>query len=548
MDNAQQATTLVPSPTLLGRFAEQVRATPLALAVLDRQTQLNYHELAAASERIAHGLLARGVLPGQSLALRMPRSWRWLAAILGALKVGAVLVPLDRASPLARQARMLEDGGCVGLLLDEPSAEPLANLWQADVTALLEHQAPSRLALPGEPADVSFLFYTSGSTGTPKAVEVGERGLLRLVQPDGYIDIRPGDRFACLANPAFDAISFELWAPLLNGGACVIIADDDLLDARQLAQVLETQRVDSLFMTVSLFNTLAQEYPRCFASLRQVLIGGEQISAVAVRDWYRANPDSACRIFNVYGPTECTTFALCQPIARDFMGASVPIGRALPDTGLRILDEQQRPVTPGTVGELYLSGSGVARGYRHRPEETARSFLILADDAGQPRRHYRTGDLVRENEAGLVEYIGRADRQVKIRGFRIEPGEVEQRLLEHPGVAQAYVCTRRQSAEDHQLLAFIVPRGTLEQADFDAYLRAQLPGYMRPHHLFLLDRLPLTANGKVDRARLLEQDRQPWRATPTGELPAASEQGAELSWLLAQVRSLLGQPWLGAQD
>ncbi|WP_419736043.1 amino acid adenylation domain-containing protein [Pseudomonas sp. COR18] len=548
MDNAQQATTVVPSPTLLGRFAEQVRATPLALAVLDRQTQLNYHELAAASERIAQGLLARGVLPGQSLALRMPRSWRWLSAILGALKVGAVVVPLDRASPLARQARMLEDGGCVGLMLDEPCAEPLANLWQADVTALLEHEAPSRLALPGEPAEVSFLFYTSGSTGTPKAVEVGERGLLRLVQPDGYIDIRPGDRFACLANPAFDAISFELWAPLLNGGACVIIADDDLLDARQLAQVLETQRVDSLFMTVSLFNTLAQEYPRCFASLRQVLIGGEQISAVAVRDWYRANPDSACRIFNVYGPTECTTFALCQPIARDFMGASVPIGRALPDTGLRILDEQQRPVTPGTVGELYLSGSGVARGYRHRPEETARSFLMLPDDAGQPRRHYRTGDLVRENEAGLVEYIGRADRQVKIRGFRIEPGEVEQRLLEHPGVAQAYVCTRRQSAEDHQLLAFIVPRGTLEQADFDAYLRAQLPGYMRPHHLFLLDRLPLTANGKVDRARLLEQDRQPWRAIPTGELPAASEQGAELSWLLAQVRSLLGQPWLGAQD
>ncbi|UZE26698.1 hybrid non-ribosomal peptide synthetase/type I polyketide synthase [Pseudomonas asplenii] len=547
MDNAQQAIA-----TLLGRFAEQVRTRPLALAVIDRQapfsSTLSYAELAAASERIAHALLALGVGPGQSLALCMPRSWRWLAAIIGALKVGAVVVPLDRASPSGRQTQILEDSGCVGLLVDEALAQLSNRLWQADVSTLLEHVAETPLALPDEPAAVSFLFYTSGSTGTPKAVEVGERGLLRLVQSGGYIDIRPGDRFACLANPAFDAISFELWAPLLNGGTCVIVADDDLLDARQLAHVLEAQRVDNLFMTVSLFNTLARQYPRCFACLRHVLIGGEQISAVAVRDWYRANPDSACQIFNVYGPTECTTFALCQPIARHFSGASVPIGRPLPDTGVRILDEQQRPVTPGTVGELYLSGSGVAQGYRQRPEETARCFLVLPDASGQLQRHYRTGDRVRENESGLIEYVGRADRQVKVRGFRIEPGEVEQRIIEHPGVAQAYVCTRRQAAEDHQLLAFIVPRGLLEHADFDAYLQAQLPGYMRPHHLFLLERLPLTANGKVDRERLLEEARQPWRAPRPDDLAAGNEEGAELSWLLAQVRTLLGQPQLGAGD
>ncbi|MFZ4963087.1 amino acid adenylation domain-containing protein [Pseudomonas sp. Mn2068] len=530
--------------TLLGRFAQQVAASPQALAVIDRQIQLSYSELAAASERIAQGLLARGVRPGQTLALCMPRSWRWLAALLGALKAGAVVVPLDRASPAPRRVRMLEDGACVGLLVDEPFADLPASPWQAEVAALLDTPALGALPLARTPAEVSFLFYTSGSTGTPKAVEVGERGILRLVQPGGYIEIGPGERFACLSNPAFDAISFELWAPLLNGGTCVMIADDELLDARRLAQVLETQAVATLFMTVSLFNTLSQEYPRCFASLRQVLIGGEQISAVAVRDWYRANPHSACRIFNVYGPTECTTFALCQPIARDFEGTSVPIGRPLPDTGVRILDEQQRPVALGTVGELYLTGSGVARGYRQRPEETARCFVTLPGADGQPLLHYRSGDRVRENEAGLIEYIGRVDRQVKVRGFRIEPGEVEQRILEYPGVAQAYVCTRRQAAEDHQLLAFIVPRDELDPAGFDAHLRAQLPTYMRPQQLFLLERLPLTANGKVDRARLLEQGGQPWRASQA----TAGEETPALSWLLEQARALLGQPRLGGED
>ncbi|WP_042936535.1 non-ribosomal peptide synthetase, partial [Pseudomonas gingeri] len=185
-----------------------------------------------------------------------------------------------------------------------------------------------------------------------------------------------------------------------------------------------------------------------------------------------------------------------------------------------------------------------ARGYRQRPEETARCFVTLPGADGQPLLHYRSGDRVRENEAGLIEYIGRVDRQVKVRGFRIEPGEVEQRILEYPGVAQAYVCTRRQAAEDHQLLAFIVPRDELDPAGFDAHLRAQLPTYMRPQQLFLLERLPLTANGKVDRARLLEQGGQPWRASQA----TAGEETPALSWLLEQARALLGQPRLGGED
>jgi len=191
--------------TLLARFAEQVQLNPQVPAVIDGSVTLTYTELASASERIARGLLARGVEPGQSLALCMPRSWQWLAAILGALKIGAVVVPLDRASPLKRRELMLADAACVGLITldEEPQWSP--SLWQSSVEALLDQPDVPPQALTAEFAEVMFLFYTSGTTGIPKAVEVGERGLLRLAHTDGYIEIRPADRFACLSNPAFDA-------------------------------------------------------------------------------------------------------------------------------------------------------------------------------------------------------------------------------------------------------------------------------------------------------------------------------------------------------
>lgn len=531
--------------TLLAQFAAQVRRDPQALAVVDQQVRLSYSELASASERIARGLQARGVQPGESVALCMPRGWQWLAAILGALKVGAVVVPLDRASPAKRRDLILADAACVGLIAADESWAPAIACWTANVDTLLDYPEQPLQPLADTFAEVSFLFYTSGTTGIPKAVEVGEKGVLRLTQTAGYIEIRPTDRFACLSNPAFDACSFELWAPLLNGGCCVMIADHDVLDAQRLAQVLEEERVDNLFMTVSLFNTLSADWPACFAGLRQLLIGGEQISAAAVRAWYAANPHSRCQIFNVYGPTECTTFALCYPIARDFGGSSVPIGRPLPDTGVQVLDEQQRPVAVGEVGELYLSGSGVARGYRNRAEDTARSFVRLAELDGGAQIHYRTGDRVRINVEGLVEYIGRADRQVKVRGFRIEPGEVEQQILEHPLVLQAYVCTRRREAEDHQLLAFIVPREGLQYREFEAHLQARLAFYMLAHQVFLLERLPLTANGKIDRDALLAQPLSPWRPP----VEASDVEGSPaLDWLLAQARLLLGQPALNAHD
>ncbi|MBF7140965.1 MULTISPECIES: hybrid non-ribosomal peptide synthetase/type I polyketide synthase [Pseudomonas] len=538
---------------LLGRFAEQVRHQPDALAVIDPAGNLTYGQLAQSSDRIARNLQAQGVTRGQAIALALPRSWQWVAAILGALKAGATVVPLDTASPPERRERMLADAACIGLLgLDEVPTEPLPpGVWYLGMDALLDAPADPPVPVPEGFAEVMFLFYTSGSTGTPKAVEVGERGLLRLAAPAGYIQINPGDRFACVSNPAFDACSFELWAPLLNGGACVIITEQALLDAHCLADTLNAHGVHTLFVTVALFNTLTAEWPGCFAGQRQVLIGGEQVSAAAVKAWYAANPHSTCQLFNAYGPTECTTFALCYPIPRAFNGSTVPIGWPLPETGLQVLDTHGQPVAPGEAGELYLSGSGLARGYRLRPAETAQAFVERATPGGDAERLYRTGDQVRIGDDGAVHYVGRLDRQVKVRGFRIEPGEIEQCLEACPGVAQAYVCTQRQAAEDHHVLAFVVPNEeALTYASFTAHVRAHLAPYMRPHRVYTLASLPLTANGKVDRTALLAQAVTPWHEHTAGPGVAAVSLDLTfpLGWLLDQAQQRLSQPALGPED
>ncbi|MFU0243172.1 AMP-binding enzyme, partial [Streptomyces scabiei] len=219
----------------------------------------------------------------------------------------------------------------------------------------------------------------------------------------------------------------------------------------------------------------------------------------------------------VYGPTESTTFALCQPIPRDLDGDVVPIGRPLPHTGAVVaVPDQRRVAAPGEVAELLLSGAGLASGYRNLPEETERRFVRLAWLDGGRERYYRTGDLVRTDDEGRVEYVGRTDRQVKVRGFRIEPGEVERHVLTHPGVRQAHVCTRREGEEGgNELLAFVVLRHEVPFEEFDAHLAAHLPAYMRPHHIHLVAELPLNPNGKTDYRRL-GLDAAPRATAPLG--------------------------------
>ncbi|MEV6539106.1 amino acid adenylation domain-containing protein [Streptomyces sp. NPDC051665] len=522
---------ITPAPTRTVSLAEavlgQARRTPSAVAVEDGNRVLDYTELERASGQVATRLHAAGVRPGHAVAVHLPRSWRLVCVMLGIRRAGATVVPLDRLSPTDRQRHILDDSGAVAVVHDSGQAPQLPEHVAAlDAHLLLTGDGPVSPAVPpGEPSDTAtgFVFYTSGSTGNPKGVEITDDGVLRLARP-GYLDLRPGARFAGLANPAFDALSFEVWVPLLTGGVCVVLDDGQAHTAPQLAGALSERRVDILFITTALFNAVVEQVPDSFATVGQILVGGEQLNARIVRRWYETNSASRTVLHNVYGPTEATTFALCGPIPRDFAGDTIPIGTPLPGTGVLLRTEDDRIAEPDEVAELLLSGPALALGYRNLPEQTERGFVRLPHEDGGERRWYRTGDLVRQDSEGRITYVGRADRQVKVRGFRIEPGEVERQILAQHAVRQAYICTRRDEADRSELLAFLVLGDELSYDAYDRHLAAALPSYMRPHHTYLVAELPRNANGKVDQAALLGDAGTPWRGAQEGDLPVSAEQ------------------------
>ncbi|RLL69343.1 amino acid adenylation domain-containing protein [Streptomyces sp. Z26] len=558
------STPSVPAtaPGLARAVYEQSRRTPHAPAVRDGARTLDHAALDATAARVAAALAARGVRHGDAVAVGLPRSWQLVCVLLGVLRLGARVVPLDAQSPPDRRDHVLTDSGAA-LLVHTGEAAPdqlppgvgtvaSAALLTADEGEGSDVDGRTGAPLPPVTApEVSFLFYTSGTTGRPKGVAVRDAGVLRLARP-GYVRLEPGARYACLANPAFDALSFEVWVPLLTGGCCVVVPDADVQSPERLAETLLRERVDTAFVTTALFDAVVRAVPACFAGLGQLLVGGEQLNSRVVRAWYRHNADSRTQLHNVYGPTECTTFALCHPVPRDFDAPVVPIGRPLPETGTAlVVPGTTRTAAPGEVAELLLSGTGVAAGYVDLPEETARRFVHLAGPDGRPVLHYRTGDLVRRDAQGDVTYVGRVDRQVKVRGFRVEPGELEQRIRTHPAVRQAYVCTRRAGgggSDDggegpNELLAFVVVDPGLTWEEFDGHLGAVLPAYMRPHRLHRLEALPLTANGKVDQAALLARTDPPWRPDDDGRRHGATADGdgavlAEVLELAARVLEL----------
>ncbi|MEU2773570.1 amino acid adenylation domain-containing protein [Streptomyces sp. NPDC007162] len=534
--------------------------TPHAEAVADGDVSLDYAALNAAAAAVAQQLGRRGVTAGQAVAVALPRSWRLVCVMLGILRLGARVVPLDTQSPAERRHFVLRDSAAAALVYE--TVENATGLprdvrtFAADALLPQPPDTPPAVRAPAAPGEVSFLFYTSGTTGQPKGVEVRDAGVRRLARP-GYLRVEPGLRYACLANPAFDALSFEVWVPLLTGGCCVILRDGDVQSPERIAAALEHGRVDTVFITTALFNAVVSAVPDCFATAGEVLVGGEQLDPGVMRRWYRDNADSGTRLFNIYGPTECTTFALCHPIPRDFDGDVVLIGRPLPRTGaVVVVPDRDRVAAPGEVGELLLSGPGLAVGYRNLPEETERRFVRLPWLDGGAERYYRTGDLVRADGEGLLEYVGRTDRQVKVRGFRIEPGEVERRVLGHPAVQRAYVCTRRAGREGpNELLAFVVLGQELSYEEFDSHLVTHLPVYMRPHQIHRVAELPLNANGKVDRAALLRRADRPWRPTAPGaapgtEGPAVTETERQVVELAEEILGTtglgLGDRWIAA--
>ncbi|MET0330180.1 MAG: amino acid adenylation domain-containing protein [Dyella sp.] len=501
--------TAVPrcaTDTVHGLFAKVAKQHPHRTALASAEGELSYAELEARSDRLAAGLIAAGVGVGASVVVLLERSAEAVIALLGILKAGAAYLPLDASYPAERLAFAINDAQAALVI----SATPLTlSGIDAPVRQLdqLEHLAAAAVLPVVDGQTLAYVLYTSGSTGTPKGVQIRHRSIIRLVRQVEYVHFGEQPRVLHAAPLGFDASTFEIWGPLLNGGTCVVHAER-IPTGCGLARTIEQHGVRIAWLTAALFNAIVDDDVRKLGALEQLLTGGEALSVAHVRKAQAALPTTT--IINGYGPTECTTFATTYPIPplKDGDTRSIPIGRPIADTTLYVLNRRGEPVPVGIIGELYIGGLGVARGYLGRPELTAERFL--ADPFAAPGDQlYRTGDLVRWLPSGVIEFVGRADGQVKIRGYRIEIGEVEAALQGLPGVRAAAVSAREDHTAQKRLVAYYVSDDVqLTARQLREQLAQQLPEYMLPTAFMRLAHLPITINGKLDRRALPEPDRR----------------------------------------
>ncbi|MFF2013860.1 amino acid adenylation domain-containing protein [Streptomyces sp. NPDC058195] len=535
--------------TLPELFEAQASRTPDAVAVSCGDERLTYRELSQAADRLAGRLRTLGIGTDgaeDAVCLLMERSVRVPVAILAVLKAGGVYVPLDPRYPASRMRLIMTETRADVLLVDGdgPGHPTVDGLRVLDVSAGPDATgrtpappAPARLPYPGGPDRMAYIMFTSGSTGRPKGVAVTHRNVASLAADHAW----RGDRHTRVlmhAPTAFDASTYEMWVPLLTGGA-IVVAPAGELDPDVLTRTIRDHHVTSAFFTAALFNLLVEHDPAALSGMREVMAGGEALSPSAVARALTAWPETV--LTNGYGPTETTTFAVLHS-TREVPGTTVPIGTPMDDTRAYILDEQLRPVPVSVPGELYLAGAGLARGYAGRPGLTAQRFV--ACPYGTPgERMYRTGDLARRRADGRIEYLGRTDDQVKIRGFRIEPGEIENTLNTHPAVADAAVLVHDKPSGGKDLVGYVVlaDGATADPAELRAFVAERLPQYMVPVAVMPLDAFPMTANGKLDRRALPA----PERGAATGSRPASTPAERTLATVFAEILKL---PEVGAED
>ncbi|HEY5707247.1 MAG TPA: amino acid adenylation domain-containing protein, partial [Terrimicrobiaceae bacterium] len=493
-------------------FEKHARLQPDAPAVIAGGGLLSYGELNHRSGRLAEYLRSEGVTVGSRVALCMDRSLEMIIGMLGILKAGAAYVPLDPGYPSERLAYILNEVAAPVILTITEEAASLpataAKVICLDRDWPLIEKCTGDLFVGVNAKDLAYVMFTSGSTGTPKGVAIPHCAVSRLVKNTNYVELGPDDCLAHLSNVCFDAATFEIWGALLNGGRIAVIPRDVALDPSLFALELKRQGITGMFLTSALFNELAAADPGMFGGVRHLLVGGEAVNA----RWARHVLESATpplRLLNGYGPTECTTFAVVHHI--DHLPANavtVPIGRPISNTKAYVLDSQLMPVPIGIPGELYLGGAGLANGYLNRPDLTEERFISNPFGDSDSPRLYRTGDRVKYLSDGNIEFICRNDNQVKIRGFRIEPGEVEVALKHHPGVEDTVVVAREDETGERRLVAYVVPKNGEPTKDWGGFLQGKLPDYMVPSAFVVLDKLPSTPNGKVDRRALPAPERR----------------------------------------
>ncbi|WWT74384.1 amino acid adenylation domain-containing protein [Lautropia mirabilis] len=537
-------------------FARWARTTPDAIAVEHDGDRMSYAELDERSSQLANYLHARGVCPGDRVAILAERGLGSIVSALGVLKTGGVYLPVDPDYPPERVLFMIEDSGAQAVIVDSDDNMTKRNWNTTTINLELEMDEIKAFSkktpeLRGRKStDTAYVMYTSGSTGKPKGVTVPHRAVNRLVIANGYADLGPNDIVAHCSNPAFDASTFEIWGALLNGARLVIVSHDDLMNPEVFGKILQQKRVDVLWLTVGLFNQYVEVLGEVFGSLKYLMVGGDILDPTSISQLQKTHPPR--NLLNCYGPTETTTFATSYRIPADVNPQeAIPIGKPISNTRVYILDESGQPVPVGVNGELYIAGDGVANGYLNRPELSAERFVHDHFDSTERRKMYRTGDVGRWRDDGVIEYVGRNDSQVKIRGLRIELGEIESVLSELPQIREVVVIVREFSRGDKRLVGYWVQSetdegraaGVMDTKLLQDYVRAHLPSYMVPAAFVQLEALPLTPNGKVDRKSLPDPDVGSMTAhsyePPVGE----TEELLVLIW-----KDLLGVDRVGRND
>ncbi|MCH0563647.1 MULTISPECIES: non-ribosomal peptide synthetase [unclassified Streptomyces] len=542
-------------PGFVELFQRRAALAPHTPAVVHGGTALSYAELNRSANRLAHRLRERGVGQEVPVGILLDRSPRMAVAILAVLKAGGYYVPLDPSYPAERLAFMLTDADVRVLITEEESAAALTAAGDRPPGEILlvdasldgpDHDLPT---LP-HPASPAYMVYTSGSTGRPKGAQIEHRSLVTFAREVvERFGLGSGDRFLQFASPSFDVLVEELFPIWLAGGVVVIPAERLLGGSADLAELVERERITVMELPTAYWHewtrALRRQDRALAESLRLVIIGGERVLPDRITMW----EPLGVPLMHVYGLTETTvssTFFRIDPVDQSRDWPNLPIGTPLPSADLRILDSRLRPVPVGSLGDLYIGGVGLARGYHGRPGLTAQRFVADPDPAHPGGRLYRTGDLVRQRPDGNLEFVSRADTQIKIRGFRVEPAEIEATLSLHPEITESVVVVHEPEPGDKRLVAYVVPRTSPAPATgvLREFLEKELPPYMVPAAFVELDVLPLTPNGKVDHAAL---------PAPTAERPAEATGFVAprdpVEQQLAQiVASVIGVESIGAHD
>ncbi|MCP4218480.1 MAG: amino acid adenylation domain-containing protein, partial [bacterium] len=550
--------------TLHGLFLRQVEKYPDNIA-LSAEEDISYSRLNRMANRLARTLREKGTGPESIVGMLMERGLPMVVAILGILKAGGAYMPISPDFPTGRIALMLRDSGSKLLLTQSHLAGLVGQDFSGEIFTSadrdvnddesLHNGGSANLDDINRPFHTAYVMYTSGTTGTPKGTLIIHSNVPRVVKGTNYIDINETDTLLQLSNYAFDGSTFDIYGALLNGAVLVLVPKEIVADLGKLATLIHEKAVTVFFVTAALFNALVEAYPEALAGVRKIVFGGERASVL--HSAKALDMLGKGRLINGYGPTESTVFATTFAIDTvDETVGNIPIGNPITGTAVFVLDGRFNLQPVGAVGELYISGDGLGRGYLNRPELTHEKFIrvneIPPGNGEQPswtamlkESHqvlYKTGDLARRLPDGTVEFLGRIDQQVKMRGFRIELGEIENAVNCFAGVTESVVVDRRDGESGMYLCAYITVARDIDIPDLKQSLIHQLPDYMVPAYFIVLDRLPLTSTGKVDRRALPEPE------TETGGTLYQAPRNMVEARLVELWRDILDREQVGIHD